>query len=496
MINRLLAARIKTAGQEHLLGVAAGLSAPGLAMYEQQLSAVEWERVPGWVAEYVTGKPAAAVAEGAEIEPVKHYPADPRSEAGRGPWERERYRALGIELINRGKVAAFTVAGGQGSRLGFEGPKGCYPAGAVTGKPLFACLAEWIVAAERRWRTGKTMGEGGAIPWYIMTSPLNHAATVEFFEANSFFGMDARDVMFFPQGVMPSFDMRTGKMLLSGPGELAVNPDGHGGSIRALHASGALKDMRRRGVEQISYTQIDNPLVRVIDPVFLGLHVHAPESSGEMSSKMVSKAHAGEKVGVFASAAGKVQVIEYSDMPRALTEATDERGGLKFGAGSIAVHALSVEFVERLATGGGSGEGAGARLAFHRAEKKVPYFDLETNARVEPTENNAVKLEAFVFDALLSARGTVVLETPRMEEFAPIKNATGADSPATCSAMQTERAAGWIESAGGTVPRDVAGKAECMLEVSPLTALDAAELREKFGRAGPPKIERGAKVAL
>src|SRR5690606_10711076 len=160
----------------------------------------------------------------------------------------------GGDLIRAGKVAAFTVAGGQGTRLGYDGPKGCYPAGAVTKKPLFRMLAESILAAQRRF--------GAAIPWAIMTSPLNHDATVAFFAEHDHFGLDPALVMFFPQGVMPSFDMATGRLLLNEKHEVATNPDGHGGSFRALRASRTLERLRDLGVEHLSYCQIDNPIVR------------------------------------------------------------------------------------------------------------------------------------------------------------------------------------------------------------------------------------------
>ena len=178
-----------------------------------------------------------------------------------------------------------------------------------------------------------------------MTSPLNHAATTQFFDAHQHFGLRHDQVMFFQQGVLPSLDIRDGRMVLAAKHEVATNPDGHGGSIRALHASGALADMRRRGVEHLSYFQVDNPLVRVLDPVFLGLHASAPDSSGDMSSKMVAKTEPGEKVGVFCLADGRTEVMEYSDMPAELQNARNQGGALTYNAGNIAVHALSVNFI-------------------------------------------------------------------------------------------------------------------------------------------------------
>lgn len=474
--------------QEHLLKYAGELTPAQRAELLAQIASIDWATIPALVQRYVLSKEAGGT--GGSIEPVKHYPADATSTAGRGPWDRAFYKQKGIELIGAGKVAAFTVAGGQGSRLGFEGPKGCYPAGSVTRKPLFACLAEWIIAAQRAWcMPGKT------IPWYIMTSPLNHEATVGFFKEHGYFGLNENDVMFFRQGVMPSFDMATGKVLLNQKHEIAVNPDGHGGSIKALAVSGALADMKRRGIEQLSYTQIDNPLVKVIDPVFVGLHAFAPDSSGQMSSKMVAKASAGEKVGVLCTVSGKTGVVEYSDMPKALTEATNADGSLKFNAGSIAVHVISVKFLEQLTGGGGGG---GFSMPFHRAEKKVAYVDQATGQRVEPVKNNAVKLEAFVFDALAMCEKSIVLETIRRDEFAPIKNASApgaSDTPETCSQIQTERALAWLAQAWGV--GGVGGYAgverECVLELPPTSAMEPEDLRIKNIK---PVIARGAKLVL
>lgn len=484
--------RLAAVGQSHVLRFFDELPPDGKRNLLAQVEALDLRALPDLIERYVRHKPREHVP--ADLAPAACYPRDARSAAR--PWDRASYRAKGEELLRAGKIAAFTVAGGQGTRLGFDGPKGVFIGSAVTGKPLFQCLADWILAAQRRF--------GRRIPWYIMTSPLNHAATVGFFEAHNFCGLDQRDVMFFQQGVMPTFEMATGRVLMAARGEIATNPDGHGGSLRALNASGALDDMRARGVEHISYTQIDNPLVRVIDPVFLGLHAAAPDSSGEMSSKMVPKANAGEKVGVFCLGEGKTRVIEYSDMPPELSAATNADGSLRFNAGSIAVHVIGRAFIERLNsaemvvshTGKGAEAGAPGRFAlpYHRAEKRTPHIDIETGKLVEPPAANAVKLETFVFDAIPLAERSIVLETDRVEEFAPIKNADGADSPRTCREIQTERAARWLEAAGVRVPRRADGAPDCVLEISPLTAMDPEDL-PRSGRL-PARISVGDELAI
>lgn len=391
----------------------------------------------------------------------------------------EQYRELGEAMVREGRVACFTVAGGQGTRLGWEGPKGTFAATPIAGKSLFQVFAESILAARARWR--------GMVRWYIMTSPLNHLETERFFAAHSWFGLGADTVTLLMQGTLPSLSL-DGKILLASPGSIALNPDGHGGAIRALAATGALEAMREAGIDTLSYFQVDNPLVHAVDPLFLGLHASHASSSGEVSSKVVAKRDPSEKVGIFCRRGGRTMVLEYSDLPRDLAEATAGGGALLHWAGSIAIHAFSRSFLERLAADGG-------RLPLHRALKKVPHVDPATGALIDPAQPNAIKLESFIFDAVPLATQSLVYETRRDEEFAPIKNATGEDSPKTSCAAQSERAARWLERAGVGVPRAAEdGSLEATIELSPLTALDAASLAQC--RTLPPSIARGSNVLL
>ena len=391
----------------------------------------------------------------ASVMPALYYALNGDGPAG--PWDSAKYREKGENLIRQGKVGCFTVAGGQGSRLGYDGPKGCYPTSCINEKPLFQIFAETILKNQQKY--------GCQIPWYIMTSPLNHDATVSFFKSNSNFGLNGEQVMFFQQGVMPSLDASTGDLLLRDATHLATNPDGHGGSFKALHVSGALTHMLEHGIEHVSYFQVDNPHARIIDPVFLGLHAYAPDSSGEFSSKMVSKVSWDEKVGVFCKADGRTQVIEYSDLDEQLAKQTNANGNLSFNAGSIAIHAISVGFIQRVIAD------SNASLPYHRASKKVPYFDPDANVLVQPESNNAVKLEKFVFDGIPIADKSIVVETSRLEEFAPVKNASGTDSIVSSKQLQTERAAVWLSANGVEVPRRADGSVDAVIEISPLTAV-------------------------
>ena len=457
-------------GQGHLLACYPALTPPQQATLCETLASLDWEYLAELTETHVRRKPEAEVL--GDVEPARYYPVAPKQ-----PEIYRRARAAGEDLVRAGQVAAFTVAGGQGTRLGWDDPKGTFPATPLSSKSLFQVFAEQLRATEHRY--------GTAVPWYIMTSVTNHAVTQDFFEAHDFFGLGRGNVTLFSQGMMPSFDF-SGNLLLGEPHTLATNPDGHGGSLTALAKSGALADMARRGVTQISYFQVDNPNVRCIDPLFLGLHL---QDRAEMSSKMIRKVDPKEKVGVFCTVAGRPHVIEYSDLPDALAERRDEDGALHFDAGSIAIHIIGLAFAQRLT------EGKGDRLAlpFHRAEKTVPHIDPATGERVTPTKPNAVKLERFIFDALPLARRTVILETDRVEEFAPIKNAGGTDSPESSKRLQTERAARWLAAHGVEVPRNAHGEVDAVIEIGPLTALSAEDLAEA---ELPERIEPGQQVLL
>jgi UDP-N-acetylglucosamine/UDP-N-acetylgalactosamine diphosphorylase len=236
-------------------------------------------------------------------------------------------------------------------------------------------------------------------------------------------------------------------------------------------------------VEFISYWQVDNPLVRLFDPLFIGLHALA---GAEMSSKAVIKNAPKEKVGNFCLVGGKVTVIEYSDLPDELAEKRRPDGSLVFQLGSIAIHIISTSFVEKL-------NAQDYSLPLHRAVKKIPHLDLQ-GQHIEPKQPNGVKLESFIFDALPLARESIILEIVRSEQFAPVKNATGEDSVEVTRRMMVERAAAWLEAAGATIPRKPDGSVDCLLEIAPSFALDPTDVAAK--RHQIPTIKSGDKVYL
>ncbi len=413
---------------------------------------------------------AGRTAAGVNLEGLAPAPYVPLPQHGGDAGEWLRARAAGEAELRAGRVAAFTVAGGQGTRLGFDGPKGTFPVTPVKHKPLFQVFAEKIRAAERRY--------GRPLHWFIMTSQQNHAATEAFFAEHRHFGLDPSRVHFFLQGRMPAtgFD---GKILLQAPDSIALSPDGHGGSLRALARSGALDVMTREGITTLSYFQVDNPLVRCIDPAFIGWH---RLRNSEMSSKMVPKAYPEEKLGHFCVQDGKLVIVEYSDLPAEWQRQTDAQGRLRYLAGSIAIHLLDREFIRRMAAG---------TMPFHRADKKIPTIDAHGSA-VKPEKANGVKFEMFVFDALPFARNPLVIETARADDFSPVKNGAGVDSPQSSRDDQLRQFARWFKAAGTALPTDASGLPSVALEVSPLFAADAEEFAAAWGRLSPrPAVADG-----
>jgi UDP-N-acetylglucosamine/UDP-N-acetylgalactosamine diphosphorylase len=366
-------------------------------------------------------------------------------------------RAAGVESLRRGEIGAVLVAGGQGTRLGFDHPKGMYAIGPVSQATLFQILLEKIVAVGRRYGVG--------VPLYLMTSDATHHETQTFLGEHQFFGLHAEDVRLFCQGAMPAVDATTGKILLAEPGNVALSPDGHGGMLAALVRAGCLADIGRRGVRHLFYFQVDNPLVEMCDPLFLGYHLLA---KSEVSTLAIAKIDPLERVGNIAQIDDKTQIIEYSDLPAAMAHERNADGSLRFWAGNTAVHMFDVDFLKRACCDE-------LQLPIHIALKKVPYVDSRGTA-VEPTEPNAFKFERFIFDLLPAAARSMVMETDPAHTFAPVKNPSGAakDSPETCRAAMTALHRNWLEAAGAKVNQNVA------VEISPLFALDDHELRAQI----------------
>lgn len=470
-VDPSLADRLDQHGQGHLLRWAEELDPIARDRLLAEVASIDLDQVGTLFRELAdSGAEAPGGVEAAEVRPVAVNRL-PRTDGERVA--RRHVAAIGEEMLARGEVGVIIVAGGSGTRLGFEGPKGTYPIGPVSDQSLFQVHAEKVLALSRRY--------GRTIPLFIMTSPENYAATSGFFAEHRNFGLN--HVRFFVQGQMPAVDRETGQILLAARDHVALSPDGHGGTLYALAQPGAgstpscLREMDDLGVKTLFYFQVDNPMVRIADPAFLGLHRQA---DAEMSFKVIEKLVPDEKLGLVVEVDGRPQVIEYSDLPSRLAELREPDGSLRLWAGSIAVHILERTFVERLVEGD-------VRLPFHRAIKKVAHLGPDGDL-IRPDAPNALKFERFVFDALPLAARYAVVECDRTVEFEPLKNATGADSPETVRQRMSDQFADWLDAAGAKVPRNPIGSVPFAIEISPLFALDAAELK---GKVAPGTVVDG-----
>lgn len=364
---------------------------------------------------------------------------------------REEARVLGESLIRKNQVAVLIVAGGQGSRLGIAGPKGKFPVSPVKKKSLFQLFAESVKSLSLRY--------GAMIPLFIMTSEENGEETRQFFEFNNYFGLDGDYIYFFEQGRLPTLT-REGHLILRDDTHLLVNPDGHGGSLKALHESGLLESLTRKGFSELFFCQVDNPLVKIADPVFIGYH---RMEGSEFSTKVVRRRDLEEKVGIYGLVNGKPAVVEYSDFLPEEYRALDEKGSILHWPGNIAVHVISLSFIQRLNL-------RGFALPYHLAVKDVEVLLPDGKGK----KMTGWKFETFVFDAIPFARKTCCLEVIREEEFAPVKNPKGSDSPETARAALSNLHRSWLKEAGA----ELAPKAQ--VEISPLCAMDEKELIKKL----------------
>ncbi len=450
-----VASKLAEYRQEHLLQWWDELSGEQQDSLKTQIQSVDFETIQRVWQESKQGSDTAdtgvdrveqAAAPGAVV-------LQPSSDAEETQWQHAT--KVGAKLLTDSKVAVITVAGGQGSRLGFAHPKGMFPIGPISSRSLFQVFAEQILARKRR--------HGGAIPWLIMTSAATHAETIDFFEQHDFWGLDRNTVAFFQQGSMPAVDASSGRVLMSAPDALCLSPDGHGGLVMALKSSGLLDRMASDGIESFFYHQVDNPTVIMCDPALVGLHTL---NDSQLTTSVVKKKHPTEPMGVLVDINDHVEIIEYSELDEEQAAGEDASGQWIFWAGNTAIHIFSLSFLEQLTTGGG-------QLELHVAKKPVDHLDA-TGKLVETSELNANKFERFIFDALPLASTALIVEGSREREFNPVKNAEGNDSPATSRAALSRIGREWLATAGHSV-RETA-----TVEISPLTALDANELASRL----------------
>ncbi len=425
-------------GQEQVLSHWKKLSATGRKTLLAQIETIDFKSVKR-CQDVLAGKEAVAVKKG---KPVAPKVAELKGAS------LKKAVAAGEKELSAGHVGVLLVAGGQGSRLGYDGPKGAYSIGPMTGSSLFYFHARKVLALSIRYAV--------SIPFYIMTSEANNEATIQHFEENDYFGLDPKDVFFFTQGMWPGMT-KDGKIILDEPGHIFMSPDGHGGMISAMKTKGCFADMKKRGIKTLFYFQVDNPMVEIADPAFIGLHTL---EKSEYSLKLCAKREPTEGLGMVVKRDGHFDLIEYTEMTDEMNNRRTKTGDLYFKYGSPAIHVFDRAFLEREAS---------AAMPLHLAHKKIQYVD-ENGKVVKPSEPNGYKFEKFIFDSLQDAKGVTCFAFDRAEEFSPVKNAQGKDSPASCKADLQAKWRRMLAKAGVSVPENMP------LEIDPVYALDADDV--------------------
>ncbi|MBI1902540.1 MAG: UTP--glucose-1-phosphate uridylyltransferase [Planctomycetia bacterium] len=450
-----LARHLAAFGQEHLLAFWEELSPSQQSALTVDIQSVDFQQLQ----ELVAAAPESDIedlARRAELPPAIRL-----SGAG-NRFSREEARVArvaGVAALKASQVGVVLVAGGQGTRLGFDHPKGMFPIGPLSGHSLYQILLEKVVATSRR--------HGRPVPVFVMTSPATHDETIEFLQRHDRFGLPEHDLFIFCQGTMPAVDCASGNVLLAEKGRLALSPDGHGGLVSAMTSSRALASAQRRGLKHLFYMQVDNPLVAVCDAELLGHHILC---GSELSTQVVAKREPRENLGNVVVVDGRLRVIEYSEfnaLPDEIVLRRQENGERVFWAGNTAVHVFGVDFLARCAR-------RGDLMPLHRVKKVVPFVDA-AGKLVEPAEPNAWKFERFIFDLLPAAAEAIVVETDPRTHFAPVKNGPGQgrDTPESVKAQMIAVHREWLQSAGIELPQDLP------VEIRPLFALDAEGVRER-----------------
>lgn len=510
-VRETLLQRLAPFGQEQILTFWDELSETEQNSLREQIEAIDFAELEKLFEHRFDPPAAAALADRAE-EPTAFklsdlrdfdgaadsaFPKSPAAKIDGASGEITPLQAVakGEERLRAGKVAIVVVAGGQGTRLDFPHPKGVYPIGALSNATLFQIHIERIRAVSRKY--------GAPIAFCVQTSPATHEETVEFFKENKNFGLADEDVLIFCQGTMPSVDFDSGKVLLADKSQIARSPNGHGGMLAAINSpqpdsplptvreKGILTELKNRGVEEIFYFQIDNPMIDICSPEFIGYHVL---SGSELTTQAVRKQNPKDRVGNMVMVDGKLYIIEYSDLPDAAAERRKPDGSLAIWAGSIAVHMMNLALLEKNASYSSS-------LPYHLAKKKIPHVVLDRDAKdengaplfgtkIKPEGTNAIKYEKFIFDLLPIAKNPIVVEIDEETCFGPLKNhpREAKDTPKTVREHMSNLYKKWLANLGVEVAADA------VVEISPLFANSATELaarlkeRDMFPASG--KIEK------
>ena len=392
---------LKEYNQEHIINLLNKLEEPKKQELLEQINKIDFHQI---MELYDNTKKEIEIKENI-IESIPYYDKEKLTKE-----QKNEFDTIGEEIIKSGKYAVVTMAGGQGTRLGHKGPKGSF---LLNVKPhpkyLFQILAEGLIKANQKYNV--------ILPWYIMTSTENNDETIKFFEDNNYFGYDKNYIKFFEQGNLPLI-LENGKLVIDKDYSIKLASDGNGSIYKAMRKNGILDDMRKKGVKWIFIGAVDNALLNMVDPVLVGLTI---VQGNETASKSIAKKDPTEKVGAFCKANGVPAVIEYSELPKEMAQLRDENGELLYGEAHIMCNLFTLDAIEKVSM---------QDLEYHVANKKTGYMD-ENNNFVEVTEPNAYKFEAFIFDAFNYFNSISVLRGKREEDFAPVKNKEGNDSPET-----------------------------------------------------------------
>ncbi|CAN7093603.1 UDP-N-acetylglucosamine diphosphorylase 1 [Brassica rapa] len=447
--RQALIERLKDYGQEDVFALWDELSPDEREFLVRDIESLDLPRIDRIIrcSLHSQGLPVAA------IEPVPENWVS--TVDGRKMEDREKWWKMGLKTIYEGKLGVVLLSGGQGTRLGISDPKGCFNIGLPSGKSLFQIQAERILCIQRL--AAQVVGEGPTRPvtihWYIMTSPFTDEATRKYFSSHKYFGLEPDQISFFQQGTLPCIS-KEGKFIMETPFSLAKAPDGNGGVYGALKSSRLLEDMASRGIKYVDCYGVDNVMVRVADPTFLGYFIDKGAAS---AAKVVRKAYPQEQVGVFVrrGKGGPLTVVEYSELDQSMASAINQRTGrLQYCWSNVCLHMFTLDFINQVATG------LEKDSVYHLAEKKIPSMNGYTMG---------LKLEQFIFDSFLYAPSTALFEVLREEEFAPVKNVNGSnfDTPESARLSVLRLHTRWVIAAGGFLTHSVPLYATGV-EVSPL----------------------------
>ena len=396
---------LKQYGQEHIIKFMENLNPEEKEKLENQILKIDFHQLSEL---YENAQKPIEIKEN-KIDVINYIDKQKMSNS-----QKQELSDIGGNIVATGKYAVVTMAGGQGSRLEHPGPKGTFKLDVYgKGKYLFEILVDNLKEANKKYQT--------TIPWYIMTSKENHDETYQFLEKNNCFGYNKNYVTLFKQGELPLMSL-DGKLLIGKNKLIKLASDGNGGTFASLRISGALADMKERGIKWVFIGSVDNVLLKMVDTVLLGFAI---KKGVQIASKSIAKANPHERVGVFCQMNGHPKVIEYSELPEKMAEEIDESGELKYGESHVMCNLFTIEAIEEISK---------QPLIYHSAIKKNSYLD-EKGKEVIPTEKNCYKFEAFIFDAFTFFDDIAILRGKREEDFAPVKNKEGVDSPKTAKEL-------------------------------------------------------------